>query len=121
MIRGLLLFALFIFVLRLGVMFSSPVIKNTLLEGKMQEIASNHGMKTETELRKDLMQFIDEKHIDLDMDQVYFEMNDHGCYIAAHYTTEVRFWKYGHTYEFSPASSLSAREKARHHPVRARF
>jgi len=97
------------------------VIKNTLLEGKMQEMASNHGMKTETELRKDLMQFIDEKHIDLDMDHVYFEMNDQGCYIAAHYTTEARFWKYGHTYEFFPASSLSAREKSRRHPVHARF
>jgi hypothetical protein len=121
MIRGLLIFALFIFTLRLGFMFASPVIKNTLLEGKMQEMASNHGMKTETELRKDLMQFIDEKHIDLDMDHVYFEMNDQGCYIAAHYTTEARFWKYGHTYEFFPASSLSAREKSRRHPVHARF
>ena len=121
MIRGLLIFALFIFTLRLAVMFSSPVIKNTLLEGKMQEMAGNHGMKTETELRKDLMQFLNEKHIDLDMDRVYFEMNDQGCYIAAHYTTEVRFWKYGHTYEFFPASSLSAREKSRRHPVHARF
>ena len=121
MIRGLLIFALFIFTLRLGFMFASPVIKNTLLEGKMQEMATNHGMKTETDLRKDLMQYIDEKHIDLDMDQVYFEMNERGCYIAANYTTEVRFWKYGHTYEFFPASSLSAREKSRRHPVRARF
>jgi len=121
MIRGLLIFALFIFILRLGFMFASPVVKNTLLEGKLQEMATNHGMKTETELRKDLMQYLDEKKIDLDMDQVYFEMNERRCYIAANYTTEVRFWKYGHTYEFYPASSLSAREKSRHHPVRARF
>ncbi len=121
MIRGLLILALFIFTLRLGFQFASPVIKNTLLEGKMQEIASNHGMKTETELRKDLMEFIKEKHIDLDMDQVYFELSDRGCYIAAHYSTEVRFWKYGHTYEFFPASSLSAREKSRRHPAHARF
>ena len=121
MIRGLLIFALFIFTLRLGFMFASPVIKNTLLEGKMQEIATNHGMKTETELRKDLMAFLKDKHVDLDMDQVYFEMNDQGCYIAAHYTTEVKFWKYGHTYEFYPASSLSARERSRRHPTRAGF
>lgn len=123
MIRGLLLLAAFIFVIRLAVLFSSPVVKNTMLEGKMREIASHYRVKTETDLRKDLMDFIDEKKIDLEMKEVFFEMNEQGCYIAAHYTTEARFWKYGHTYEFSPASSLSARERARLHgrPIRAGY
>jgi hypothetical protein len=113
MIRGLLLFGLFLLTLRLAFLFSSPVVKNTMLEGKMEEIATNHGMKNETELRKDLLDFIHEKKIDLTSDQIYFEMNDQGICIAAHYTTEVSFWKYHRTYEFSPASSLAAREKAR--------
>ena len=123
MIRGLLWLAMFIFVIRLAVLFSSPVVKNTLLEGKMREIASLYRVKTETDLRKDLMDFIDEKQIDLEMTDVFFEMDEQGCYIAAKYTTEVRVWKYGHTYEFAPASSLSAREKSRLHgrPIRAGY
>ena len=123
MIRGLLWLAAFIFVIRLAVLFSSPVIKNTMLEGKMREIASHYRVKTETDLRKDLMDFLDEKKIDLEMKEVFFQMDEQGCYIAARYTTEARFWKYGHTYEFYPASSLSAREKSRLHgrPIRAGY
>ena len=123
MIRGLLWLAVFILVIRLAVLFSSPVVKNTMLEGKMREIASHYRVKTETDLRKDLMAFIDEKQIDLEMDDVFFQMDEEGCYIAAVYTTEVRVWKYGHTYEFSPASSFSAREKSRLHkrPIRAGY
>jgi hypothetical protein len=111
MIRGLLVVALIIMGLHVAYLFTSPVIKNTMLEGKMQEIASNHGLKGETELRRDLMEFVTDKKIDLDPESIQLQVQNGKVDIAAHYTTSVTFWFYTRDYDFFPASSEAARRK----------
>ena len=113
MIRGLVFLGLLLVVIRAGFIYVSPVVKNTMLEGKMQDLSSNRGLKTEYDLRKELLDFIEENRIDLKSDQIYFELTKRGCAMAAHYTTTATFWKYTRTYEFFPASSESARNKCR--------
>jgi hypothetical protein len=113
MIRGLLVVALIILGLHVAYLFTSPVIKNTMLQGKMEEIASNHGLKGETELRRDLMEFVTDKRIDLAPESILVQIQDGRTAIAAHYTTSVTFWFYTRDYEFFPASSDAARSKWR--------
>ena len=113
MIRGLVFLGLFLVAIRAGFIYAAPVVKNTMLEGKMQDLSSNRGLKTEYDLRKEILDFIEVKKIDLKSDKIYFELTERGCAVAAHYTTTATFWKYTRTYEFFPASSESARNKWR--------
>ena len=113
MIRALLTVALIILAIHLAYLFTSPVIKNTLLEGKMQDLATNHGLKGETELRRDLMEFITDKKIDVPAEAIQIQVGEGKATIAAHYATTVTFWFYTRKYDFFPASSESARSQWR--------
>lgn len=109
MIRGLLAFALFVLVLQAGFLFASPVVKNSMLEGKMREIARSKTAKSETSMLRDVMDFVNEKGIDLDQEEIVIVIKDNKATIAAHYTTDVKYLSYVHHYEFFPASDEGAR------------
>ncbi len=109
MIRGLLGFLLVLAAIHLGYRFTSPYIKNTMLEGKMQDLIRDQGLKGERELRRDTMAFVDEKNIPLrDRDLVVTVPENGTATIAAHYSCDVTFWFYTRHYEFFPASTPSA-------------
>ena len=109
MIRGLLTLAVFIFLLNQAYMFTSPYIKNTMLDGKMTELAKNRGHRSEAQIRAELMKFIYEKDIEIDDGNVMVEKTGAGVHLAARYQTEVSFWNYTRGYPFFPASSDQAR------------
>ncbi len=114
MIRGLLGFLLVLAAIHLGYKFTSPYIKNTMLEGKMQDLIHDQGLKGERELRRDTMAFVEEKHIPLTDRQLVVMVPETGTStIAAHYSCDVTFWFYTRHYEFYPASSPSASLEAR--------
>lgn len=108
MIRGLLVLSIVIFVITLGYEFASPVVKNRMLQGKMVDIARNRANKSDQALHADVMKFIREKDIDLGPQQVMVESHDEKVYIAARYSTEVRFLSYIREYEFFPSSDKKA-------------
>ena len=61
MIRGLLAFALFVVLLHVGYVFASPIVKNTMLERKMREVARAKAVKSETSILRDIMSFVYDK------------------------------------------------------------
>jgi len=114
MIKGLLTVFLILGAMHLAYLFSSPTIKNRMLEGKMREIAQDGVMKPESQIRREVMAFVDEKGIPLSADAVVIQKENNRVTIAAHYTDSVQFWFYRRDYEFYPASRASARLKPRH-------
>ena len=109
MIRGLLAIALFVALLHVGYVFASPVVKNTMLERKMREVARSQAVKSETSILRDIMSFVYDKGIELDQQDLVIVVRQDKATIAAHYTMDVSFWSYRHHYEFFPASDETAR------------
>lgn len=109
MIRGLIFLTLFIGGLHVAYVFGSPMVKNTMLEKKMREIARSRAEKTESSVRRDVMDFVKDKEIDLDPSELVVVVKDKKTIIAAHYTTEASLFRYVREYEFFPASDESAR------------
>jgi hypothetical protein len=108
MIRGVIIFGLVILAIHAGIVFGSPVVKNRLLEARMHEVAQNRAMKSEDALRRDMMEFISEKGIPLQEDDLIFTKSGDQFQIAARYQTEARLWFYSRLYDFAPASDPSA-------------
>jgi len=126
MIRGLLVFLLILLAIHVGYMFASPVVKNTMLQGKMEDLVQSSGFKGEHGLRFDTMDFVHDKHIPLEEKDLVINIPDKGpATIAAHYSCDVTFWFYTRHYEFYPASSeraslelqRSSRQTLRHQSV----
>ncbi len=114
MIKGLLVLIILLLAVNVAYIFCSPMVKNTMLEGKMHDLATERGLKGEVELRRDTMNFAHEKNIPLDEDQLVVTVADDGtASIAGHYTVDARFWFYDRHYEFYPASEASARLEPR--------
>ncbi len=109
MIRGLFGVALFVLAIHVAYIFISPPIKNTMLEGKMEEVAKNRVLRTERDVRWLVMEFVDEKKIPLRPEELVVHFGQGQTTIAAHYKVVSRFWFYEREYEFFPASSDDAR------------
>jgi hypothetical protein len=110
MIKGLLVLAICIFILNLAYLFVSPIIKNTMLEGKMTEVARNHGRKGEAEIHAEIMVYVYDRDIDLEENELMVEVTDEGdAHVAARYETHASFWNYTRTYRFAPVSGDKAR------------
>ncbi len=114
MIRGLLGVLLILLAIHVGYIFASPTIKNTMLQGKMEDLVQNRGLKGERELHRDIMEFIDEKDIPISDKDLVIRVTDDEASIAAHYTCTASFWFYSRDYEFYPASKPSAKLKPRY-------
>ena len=111
MLRGLLGIVLLLFGIQLGYSFGSPPIKNSMLEGKMKDIARNPGLRGENEIRRDVMAFVVEKNIPMQSAQLQVTMNGDKVGIAAHYKTRVEVLFLSRDYEFFPSSDPSVRMK----------
>jgi hypothetical protein len=109
MIRALLGLAILLGAIHIAYAFGSPVIRNTMLEGKMREVAQSRTAKSELSVHKDIMDFVYDKGIDLDPSDLVIVIRNNTVTIAAHYTTDVTYWSYTRHYEFYPASDESAR------------
>jgi hypothetical protein len=118
MIRGLLVFLCILTAIHVGYIFASPVIKNKMLEGKMKEVAKESALKPAELIRKDLMEFINEKEIPLTSSEIVIQQDGRKLTLAAHYTTHAEFWFYERDYEFFPASHPSARLSPARHRTR---
>jgi hypothetical protein len=122
MIRGLFGFLLILLAIHIGYKFTSPVIKNTMLQGKMEDLVQASGLKGERGLRIDTMEFVHDKHIPLQDKDLVVNIDDNGkATIAAHYSCDATFWFYTRHYEFYPASSPAASlevKRANHQTVR---
>jgi len=108
MIRTLLVVGLIVFLANLGWIFASPLVKNTMLQGKMEDLAKYRGLKSQGDLIAELRTYIQDEKIPLPNDNLYVQVNDRETLIAGYYETEVNFWFLHHIYEFSPASSARA-------------
>ena len=111
MIRGLLWLLVFVLSIHVTYTFTSPVIKNRMLEGKMKDIAANRGMRQVPEIRRDVMKFVDEKNIPLPPARLQVSLDGTRCTIAGYYTTQAKLFFVERTYEFFPASHPSVRLK----------
>jgi hypothetical protein len=111
MIRGLLLFLFVLASIHVGYIFASPVIKNKMLEGKMKEVAKESALKGESQIRRDVMRFVEEKDIPLSENQLVIVNQDRKLTISAHYSSHAEFWFYQRDYEFFAASHPSAKPK----------
>ncbi len=109
MIKGLFFLAVFIGGIHVTYVFTSPMIKNTMLEKKMYEVTRTVTAKSEASVRKEIMEFIDEKGIDIDESEIVVVLTDNRITIAGHYSTEAGFLNYIRQYEFFPASHDAAR------------
>ena len=109
MIRGLFGVAVFILAIHVGHIFLSPRIQNRMLQGKMEEVSRNRTLRTEKDVRRQVMDFIQEKKMPLRADDLVIALNEDGISIAAHYKVTSRFWFYEREEEFYPASSAEAR------------
>lgn len=110
MIKGLLILAIVIFALNAVYQVTAPLIKNTMIEGKMVDVAGNHGLKSAGEVQVEIMDYIRDKGIDLDESQLIVHQTDDGrIHLAARYETTGTFWKYSRSYVFFPASDAKAR------------
>jgi hypothetical protein len=110
MIKGLLVLAIVIFALNGAYQFTSPLIKNTMLEAKIDEAARNHGRKSEAEIHHEVMEFVKDKGINLDESELMVHETDDGkIHLAARYEARGAFWKYSRSYVFFPASDDKAR------------
>jgi hypothetical protein len=120
-IRAILVAALLVLALRVGWVFSSPLVKNTMLEAKMEDLAKYRGLKSRADVMAEIRGFVEEKDIPLPAENLYVQVNDRETLIAAYYTTEARFWVLHYDYEFSPASSPNALHQLDLELARARF
>jgi hypothetical protein len=111
MIRKILVLALIVLVLNIAWVFSSPLIKNAILEGKVKDLSRNRGSKTAYELRQEVMSFALEKGIPLEPSQLVVEVSAKKALIAAHYIQPAKFWALYHEYEFTVASDNDAMRK----------
>jgi NAD kinase len=110
MIKGLLITAIVIFALNGVYQVTAPLIKNTMLEGKMDELAKNHARKAEGELHAELMDFVKDKGINLNETELMVHVGEDGkVLLAARYGAQARFMNYSRSYVFFPASSDKAR------------
>jgi hypothetical protein len=117
MIKGLFSLAVFIGGIYVAYVFTSPMIKNSMLEKKMYEVTRTLTAKSEASVRKEIMAYIHEKDIDIDEREIVVIVrepttslgNENKVTIAGHYSTEVTFLNYSHQYEFFPASDDAAR------------
>ena len=80
-----------------------------MLEGKMKELVKNRGMRGERELTRDLMAYIREKDIPLPERFLMVNLDNTGVTIAAKYVSRVDVLFYTQSYNFTPASSETAR------------
>ena len=119
MIRGLFFIGLFIGGVHVAYVFTSPMIKNTMLERKMQEATRTLIAKSETSVRKEVMEFVYEKNIDIDESEIVVVLKDNKYTVAGHYSTEATFLNYIRHYEFFPASHDAARLTWRRKGVQA--
>lgn len=117
MIRGLFFLFLFIGGIYVAYVFTSPMVKNTMLERKMRETSRTLTAKSEASVRKEIMAYVSEKGIDVDESEIVVVLSEPTksigtetrVTIAAHYSTEATFLNYIRHYEFFPASHESAR------------
>jgi hypothetical protein len=109
MIRALFGVAVFVLGIHVAYIFLSPSIKNTMLQGRMEEVSKNHTLRLERDVRRQVVEFIQEKKIPLRPDDLVITLNENGISIAAHYKVTSRFWFYEREEEFYPASSAEAR------------
>jgi hypothetical protein len=109
MIRGLFGVAVFILGIHVAYIFLSPSIKNTMLQGKMEEVSRNHTLRSEQAVRRQVIEFIREKKMPLRAEDLVIKLDESGTTIAAHYSVTSRFWFYEREEEFYPASSAEAR------------
>jgi hypothetical protein len=117
MIRGLFFLALFMGGIHVTYVFTSPMIKNTMLERKMREATRTLTAKSEASVRKEIMEYIYEKDIDIDESEIVVTLHEptttmgqeSKVTIAGHYSTEATFLNYIRHYEFFPASHEAAR------------
>ncbi len=111
MIRGLFGVAMFILAIHIAHIFLSPSIQNRMLQGKMEEISKNHTLRSEKDVRRQVMDFIREKNIPVGAEDLVIRLDENGTTIAAHYKVTSRFWFYERQEEFYPASAGDARLK----------
>ena len=109
MIKGLFFIGLFVGGIHVAYVFTSPMIKNTMLEKKMRDTTRTLTAKSEASVRKEIMEFIHEKNIDIHESEIVVVLNDNKITIAGHYSTEASFLNYIRQYEFFPASHDAAR------------
>jgi len=117
MIKGFFFLALFIGGIHVTYVFTSPMIKNSMLEKKMYAVTRTLTAKSEASVRKEIMEYIHEKNIDIDEREIVVILtepttssgSENKITIAGHYSTEATFLNYIHHYEFFPASHDAAR------------
>lgn len=109
MIKGLFFLAVFIGGINVAYVFTSPLVKNTMLEKKMRHITRTVTAKSEASVRKEIMEFIYDKDIDIDPSEIVVVLKNDQITIAGHYSTEASFLNYVRQYEFFPASHAAAR------------
>ena len=120
MIRGLFVLTLIILGLNGVYVFASPLVKNLMLEGKIQQVAPNHGRKSELALRTEIMTFAYDKGINLTEKDLLIRVVNGEAIIAAKYSVDVNYWKYSRHYEFFPVSGKKAALYWRHEQGRGR-
>jgi len=108
MIRGILIFGFIVLALNVGWVFASPLINNTMLQGKMEDLSKYRGLKSQGDVEHELMDFIGDKSLPISSENLYLQVTQGETLIAAHYWVDVEFWILHHTYEFTPASSPNA-------------
>jgi len=117
MIKGLFFLLLFIGGIHVAYVFTSPVYKNTMLEKKMRDASRTLTAKSEASVRKEIMEYVYEKGIDIDESEIVVILSEPSTSIgteskvtiAGHYSTEATFLNYIRQYEFFPASHDAAR------------
>jgi hypothetical protein len=108
MIRAILILGLVILACNVAWIFGSPLMKNTMLQAKMEDLSKYRGLKSQGQLELEMQDYLDEKGIPLPMDNLYLHVNDRETLIAGYYEVDADFWVLHHRYEFSPASSPAA-------------
>jgi hypothetical protein len=116
MIRAALVFAFIILGIQAGYVFGVPVVKNSMLEGRMKELARNPTNKPVESLRGDVVEYLEDNEIVIQPDQLVMRDTGDKITIAAHYKVEATTWYYSHTYEFLPASEEAARIRLKPRP-----
>jgi hypothetical protein len=96
----------FIGLIHLSALFYGPIVKNHMLEGKMIELSKESRLKDDPYLMKDLNEFIDENHIDIDSKQIVLvHPEPRAVVITAEYEVYCKFWFLEKDYVFSPSSA----------------
>jgi len=116
MIRTALVFVLIILGIQAGYVFGVPVVKNSMLEGRMRELSRNPTRKPMESLRADVVEYLNDNEIKIQPDQLVMRDAGDRITIAAYYKVEASTWFYSHTYEFLPASEEGARIRLKPRP-----